>query len=323
MDEYAVLERIDPAKDVDGLHPMSLGRLVLNKTAPLACTPAGIVELLDDAGADVCVVDLDGRHRRLPRGVRFERGDITRVDDRLAAELGAADVVVLAVPEQVALAALPGLAEALRPGSVLAETLSVKSTITQAAASISGISVVGLNPMFAPSLGIEGRPVAVVVVQDGPGVTALLELIDRRGGRLVTVSAETHDRLAAAVQTLTHSAVLAFGFALTELGMSAAELGAIAPPPHAVMLGMLARICAGTPEVYWDVQAGNPFAPQVREALADGLRRLAEVVDGGEEEFAGAMAELRSFLGEDLEHHLEACARAFAQAAVDSNGMAR
>jgi 4-amino-4-deoxyprephenate dehydrogenase len=272
------------------------------------------VELLRDAGADVCAVDLDGRDRPVPIGVRFKQADITQVADGVASELREADVVVLAVPEQVALAAFPGVAEALRPGSVLAETLTVKSAMARAAAPISGISYVGLNPMFAPSLGIEGRPVAAVVVHDGPGVEALLELISRRGGRVVHVSAETHDRLAAATQVLTHAAVLAFGFALTELGVSAEELRAIAPPPHALMLGLLARICSGTPEVYWDVQAGNPFAPEARESLADGLRRLAEVVEGGQEEFAEAMADLRRFLGADLERHHQACARAFGAA---------
>jgi 4-amino-4-deoxyprephenate dehydrogenase len=271
------------------------------------------VELLRDAGAEVCAVDLNGHDRPVPDGVRFRRADITRVVDGLATELGAADVVLLAVPEQVALAALPGVAEAVRPGSVVAETLTVKSAIARAAESIGDVSFVGLNPMFAPSLGIEGRPVAAVVVRDGPGVAFLLGLISRRGGRVVHVSAETHDRLAAALQVLTHAAVLAFGFALADSGVSAAELRAIAPPPYAVMLGLLARICSGTPEVYWDVQAGNPFASEAREALAGGLRRLAEVVEGGQEEFAEAMADLRRFLGSDLEHHLQSCARAFAR----------
>jgi methylenetetrahydrofolate dehydrogenase (NADP+)/methenyltetrahydrofolate cyclohydrolase len=41
-----VLFRVDAAKDVDGLHPTNLGRLVMNAPGPLPCTPAGIVELL-------------------------------------------------------------------------------------------------------------------------------------------------------------------------------------------------------------------------------------------------------------------------------------
>ncbi len=46
MDEEQVLLAIDPNKDVDGLHPVNLGKLVLGAPGPLACTPAGIVELL-------------------------------------------------------------------------------------------------------------------------------------------------------------------------------------------------------------------------------------------------------------------------------------
>lgn len=50
IDSLELLEQIDPAKDADGLHPVNLGRLVLNVssdlTSPVPCTPAGIVELL-------------------------------------------------------------------------------------------------------------------------------------------------------------------------------------------------------------------------------------------------------------------------------------
>ena len=57
LDEEEALLAIDPAKDADGLHPVNLGRLVMGAPGPLACTPAGIVELL--AANDVPV---EGRH---------------------------------------------------------------------------------------------------------------------------------------------------------------------------------------------------------------------------------------------------------------------
>jgi methylenetetrahydrofolate dehydrogenase (NADP+) / methenyltetrahydrofolate cyclohydrolase len=61
LDAHRVLNRMDPAKDADGLHPVSLGRLVLGEPGPLPCTPRGIVELLRRydvpiAGADVTVI---------------------------------------------------------------------------------------------------------------------------------------------------------------------------------------------------------------------------------------------------------------------------
>ena len=57
LDEQAVIRAIDPAKDVDGFHPVSLGRLVIGLDTFVPCTPAGIVELLLRSG-----VDPAGRH---------------------------------------------------------------------------------------------------------------------------------------------------------------------------------------------------------------------------------------------------------------------
>jgi methylenetetrahydrofolate dehydrogenase (NADP+)/methenyltetrahydrofolate cyclohydrolase len=53
LDENAVLERIDPAKDADGLHPVNLGKLVLNEPAPLPCTPNGAISLLRRFGVEI------------------------------------------------------------------------------------------------------------------------------------------------------------------------------------------------------------------------------------------------------------------------------
>ena len=56
MDANAMLELIDPAKDADGLHPINLGKLVMNVSSemksPLPCTPSGIVELLRRYGVE-------------------------------------------------------------------------------------------------------------------------------------------------------------------------------------------------------------------------------------------------------------------------------
>lgn len=52
LDENAVLERIDPEKDADGLHPVNLGKLVLNEPAPLPCTPNGAIHLLRRFGVE-------------------------------------------------------------------------------------------------------------------------------------------------------------------------------------------------------------------------------------------------------------------------------
>lgn len=61
LDSESVVERIDPAKDVDGLHPVNLGRLLLGRPGLRPCTPSGVIRILEHyripiAGARVVVV---------------------------------------------------------------------------------------------------------------------------------------------------------------------------------------------------------------------------------------------------------------------------
>ena len=57
INEDLVLDTIDPAKDVDGFHPMNLGNLFAGKPTMIPCTPAGIMELINLSG-----LDLAGKH---------------------------------------------------------------------------------------------------------------------------------------------------------------------------------------------------------------------------------------------------------------------
>jgi len=135
LDGGAVLERMAPEKDADGLHPTNLGRLVLGRPGPLPCTPRACVELLRTygvplAGAEVTVIGRGvtvGRPLGLLLTRRSENATVTLCHTGtrdLAAHLRGADVVVAA-------AGVAGLvrADLVKPGAAV---LDVGITRTEA-----------------------------------------------------------------------------------------------------------------------------------------------------------------------------------------------
>ncbi len=125
LDENAALERIDPDKDADGLHPINLGRLVLGKDAALPCTPRGIVHLLRryDVALDGAHAVVIGRGVTVGRPIgllltrRSENSTVTLCHTGtrdLAAEVSRADIVIAA-------AGVPGLitADMVKPGAAV------------------------------------------------------------------------------------------------------------------------------------------------------------------------------------------------------------
>lgn len=127
LNANAILERIDPAKDGDGLHPVNLGKLVLGEDAALPATPRGIVELLRRydvpiAGANVTVVGRGvtvGRPIGLLLTRRSENATVTLCHTGtkdLAAEVRRADIVIAG-------AGSPGLitADMVKPGAAVVD----------------------------------------------------------------------------------------------------------------------------------------------------------------------------------------------------------
>jgi methylenetetrahydrofolate dehydrogenase (NADP+)/methenyltetrahydrofolate cyclohydrolase len=127
LDENAALERVDPDKDADGLHPTNLGRLVLSTPAPLPCTARGIVHLLrrydvEIAGAHAVVIGRGvtvGRPLGLLLTRRSENATVTLCHTGtrdLPALTRQADIIVAAV-------GVPHLltADMVRPGAAVVD----------------------------------------------------------------------------------------------------------------------------------------------------------------------------------------------------------
>lgn len=213
--------------------------------------------------------------------------------------LADADLVILALPGNVALNSLAGITSILRRKALLVDTLSVKIPFVNAIENTkTPKEIISINPMFAPSLGFAGQSTAVIPMERGPLANIFLEFIEAWGCRLVFLTAEEHDRLTAMLQTITHAAILTFGMSLHKLGYDLSRVEPLIPPPHRAMLALVARILSADAEVYWDIQLSNPFAAEARECLLDSVKQLSEAVDiGNQHDFLSIIDTLRAVVG--------------------------
>jgi methylenetetrahydrofolate dehydrogenase (NADP+)/methenyltetrahydrofolate cyclohydrolase len=123
IDETAIIEAIDPAKDVDGFHPVNAGKLAMGRPVFVPCTPLGIIELLDHNGIEIrglnaCVVGRSQIVGRPMAQLLLQRdATVTVCHSRtrdLAATTRQADLLVVAIGR-------PGLIgrEHIKPGAIV------------------------------------------------------------------------------------------------------------------------------------------------------------------------------------------------------------
>jgi methylenetetrahydrofolate dehydrogenase (NADP+)/methenyltetrahydrofolate cyclohydrolase len=152
LDEERVLFAVDPDKDVDGLHPANLGRLVMGKPGPLPCTPAGIVELLAAHS-----VPVEGRHAVvIGRGLTIGRPLALLLALRRPGCNAAVTVVHTGVPD---------LAPYVREADVVVAAAGVAGLVTASMVK-PGAAVVGAGVSW------DGRKILSDVDQEGVGEVA-------------------------------------------------------------------------------------------------------------------------------------------------------
>ena len=247
-------------------------RVLVVGTGMIGGSVAGRIRL-SRPGTEVVGLDPDERGARM----LVERGLLDRAapPDRLAPEVAAADLVVLAAPPAAIVDLLPRVAAALGPEAIATDVASVKGRILQEARRlfpagrdrfVGGHPLAGTEkrgPTHADPDALDGAVWCLVPFGDesDPALRRLAPFLTGCGVRPVVLDAASHDRTVALTSHLPH--VLAFSLALAA-GSAAAEL------PHLPdLVGRsfrdATRVAASDPALWDQILRAN--RPAVREAL--------------------------------------------------------
>jgi chorismate mutase/prephenate dehydrogenase len=221
-------------------------------------------------------------------------------DPRPEAEVvAAADIVMLAVPMRLAAARATALGPHVRPDALLCDINSLKVEVCAAAASASRGEVLGLHPMFGPSVHTLDRQKLVVCrVRDGQITNDFLAELAALGLALFESTPEIHDRMMAVVQVLTHFRTLVMGEALRRVGVGIEESLDYTSPIYRLELAVVGRLFVQDPDLYAEIEMQNPFGDEVRKAFRDAATDVSALIETADREgFRTMFAGVRSYFG--------------------------
>jgi chorismate mutase/prephenate dehydrogenase len=263
------------------------------------------VEVLPDEQArTVTIIGGHGRMGRLFAAMFADLGHrvlTVDVDTELRASDAAAisDVVVVSVPIERTEEVIRQVGPAMRSDALLTDLTSVKEGPVAAMMASTQAHVVGMHPMFGPSVHtFQGQRVVLCRARAGAWGDWLAHTLTSHGMVITEATPEQHDRVMAIVQVLTHYQTQVMGLTLARCGVPLEETLRFTSPVYLLELYMTARHFAQSPDLYGSIEMRNPRANQVTSALRNAAEELALVIERKDQKaFAGLFDEVREFFG--------------------------
>lgn len=187
-------------------------------------------------------------------------------------------IVVVAVPISATQDVLREIASCIDSQSLLIDLTSVKLPFLQLQQQLP-CEVLSLHPMFSPKLGAHrGQSCVVCRVKAGEQSGYVEQLLETEGLTLVSMDSDTHDRMMAVVQGLTHFQAIAAAHCMRALGFDPGASIPSASPVYRLRLSMIGRILAQDARLYAEIQTYNPYVAQVLTALEQSSALLSAMV---------------------------------------------
>ncbi|KST68513.1 prephenate dehydrogenase/arogenate dehydrogenase family protein [Mastigocoleus testarum] len=223
-------------------------------------------------------VDLASQPDELVKCNRYFCCDLSQPDENILAVARQINCLLICLPETVAFRALEHFIPIMSSGALIVDIMSVKTGIADKLTNVMGdLEFLSINPMFAPDLEFQDQNIAAIQLSPGPLADVFTNLMEKWGGNVTSMTASEHDKNTAITQAMTHAVIISFGICLTELGYDINKVFPILTPPHKTLISLLARIVSNNPEVYWRIQADNPYVAQTHKALINSLKIFEQI----------------------------------------------
>ncbi len=315
--ERAVYERAKTVAREVGLSPavaQQLMQVIVESSHQLQEERSRREAVTAPASDPVRFLVVGGRGRmgqRLGRAL-VERGhvvDVRDVDDErpVADAVGPAGIVMIAVPMEVAVATAAAIGPHVAPDALLCDINSLKREVCEAMAHTCRGEVLGLHPMFGPTVhSLRRQKIVACPIRPGPRAAWLRDELGRMGAEIVESDPESHDRMMAVVQVLVHFSTLVMGEALRDSGVTVEDSLRFTSPIYRLELAFVGRLFAQDPDLYSEIIRTNPYSAEFRRRFLAAARTMDAAVDAADREgFLARFAEVNRYFRDFADEAME------------------
>ncbi|MBD2345751.1 bifunctional chorismate mutase/prephenate dehydrogenase [Anabaena subtropica] len=193
--------------------------------------------------------------------------------------LNQADLVIVSVPIEHTVDVIKRAAKYLAPTTALCDITSIKTQPNQAMLTHHNGAVMGLHPMFGPSVtSFSGQKVVVCPGRNDDAFHWLLDFLKNQGADLITCTPEEHDEMMVFIQATQHFCRFSLGvfFAQANLDIEGSLL--MSSPSYRQEIEILQRLFRQNPSLCVDIMLATEERCQAINSLADTYNRLAKLV---------------------------------------------
>jgi prephenate dehydrogenase/chorismate mutase/prephenate dehydrogenase len=232
----------------------------------------------------ITIIGGHGRMGRLFREQLLEVGHKVNIleqeDWEYAGQLlSQTDLVLVSVPIKYTVDVIKRAAKYLSPDIALCDITSIKTQPYQAMLTHHSGPVMGLHPMFGPSVkSFCSQKVVVCPGRHHESFQWLLDFLDNQGAELITCTPEEHDRMMVYIQATQHFCRLSLGVFLAEANIDLEGSLSISSPSYRQEIEILKRLFRQNPQLCVDIMLATEERCEAIKSLANTYSRLAKLI---------------------------------------------
>lgn len=196
------------------------------------------------------------------------------------------DILVVAVPIQYTSDVIREVAPFMKSGSLMVDVTSIKEepSRTMAEALPKTVEYIPTHPVFGPrTTTLDNQVIVLTADKKGKWYPKVYNYLASKNMRIIETTAENHDFMMSIVQVMTHFSFISTASAIEKLNVDISETEDYESPIYNLMIDVIARIVSQNPYLTYNIQSKNSYGPKIRNALADSVIELRDVINNGDE----------------------------------------